>query len=118
MEAEPDAHRRLHTLLTHARSAADTHRAGAVELALQPSAAAPAGRAGAGPGHPAAARLPDRTVRRARLPAPEPARRRGLLAYTAYLGHAQLAHATPELAPGGRELPGYVDAVIATLTSR
>ena len=46
------------------------------------------------------------------------AERRALLAYTAYLGHAQLAHATPELAPGGAELPGYVDAVTATLTSR
>ena len=28
--------------------------------------------------------------------------RRALLAYTAYLGHAQLAHATPELTPRGR----------------
>lgn len=46
---------------------------------------------------------------------PVEARRRGLLACTAYLGHAQLRHATPALAPSG---PGYVDAVIGTLTSR
>jgi AcrR family transcriptional regulator len=43
------------------------------------------------------------------------ARQRGLLAYTAYLGHAQLIRATPELAPAGPGLAAYVDATIETL---
>lgn len=46
---------------------------------------------------------------------PPDARQRSLLAYTAYLGHAQLRHATPELAPSGA---AYVEAVITALTSR
>lgn len=45
------------------------------------------------------------------------AQRRALLAYTAYLGHAQLAHATPDLAPGPAALPDYADLVITTLVS-
>ncbi len=43
------------------------------------------------------------------------ASRRGLLAYTAYLGHAQLAHATPQLVPTGEALTAYVDGVVQTL---
>lgn len=45
------------------------------------------------------------------------ARHRALLAYTAYLGHAQIAHATPELLPRGRALPKHVDQVIETLVA-
>ncbi|MEV6328014.1 TetR/AcrR family transcriptional regulator [Streptomyces sp. NPDC051909] len=40
------------------------------------------------------------------------ARHRGLLAYTSYLGHAQLAHATPSAVPAD---PAYLDAVMETL---
>ena len=116
VESVPDARGRLHALLRTALAGDGPHRAGAVELALQPSAA-----------HPLVAPALARVTRR-RLdylvalfteldfPAPEAARR-ALLAYTAYLGHAQLAHATPDAAPGDRELPGYVDAVIGVLTS-
>jgi AcrR family transcriptional regulator len=117
VEAVPDAHGRLHALLRTALAGDGSHRAGAIELALQPSA-----------GHPLVAPALARVTRR-RLDylaalfvelgfrTPEAARR-ALLAYTAYLGHAQLAHATPEVAPGDRDLPGYVDAVIGVLTSR
>jgi len=44
------------------------------------------------------------------------ARDRGLLAYAAFLGHAQLAHSTPELVPAGRALASHIDRLIETLT--
>jgi len=50
--------------------------------------------------------------------APVQARHRGLLAVTAYLGHAQLAHATPHLVqqpPAARR--AYLDLVIEVLTA-
>jgi len=43
------------------------------------------------------------------------ARDRALLAYTAFLGHAQLAHATPGLLPNGRAFRAHVDQVVETL---
>ncbi len=46
---------------------------------------------------------------------PARARQRALLAYTAYLGHAQLAHSTPDLLPHGRALANHVDQVVETL---
>jgi AcrR family transcriptional regulator len=45
------------------------------------------------------------------------ARDRGLLAYAAFLGHAQLMHSTPTLVPTGRALSGHVDRLIETLTA-
>jgi AcrR family transcriptional regulator len=45
------------------------------------------------------------------------ARDRSLLAYAAFLGHAQLAHSTPELMPVGKALSTHVDQVIETLTA-
>jgi AcrR family transcriptional regulator len=109
VEAEADIPARLRKLLAVAIGGEDS-----VELALQPSAH-----------HPLVAPVLARVTAR-RLDyltalftetgfPPADARRRSLLAYTAYLGHAQLRHATPELAPSG---PAYVDAVIAALTSR
>ena len=47
--------------------------------------------------------------------APAEASRRGLLAYTAYLGQAQLVHATPELVPTGDALNAYIDDVVQAL---
>lgn len=38
--------------------------------------------------------------------------------YTAYLGHAQLAHATPTLAPRGEALQAYAAEAIRTLVDR
>jgi len=50
------------------------------------------------------------------FPADE-ARRRAVLAYTAYLGHAQLAHAAPDELPQDRaDQHAYADAVIDALT--
>jgi len=46
---------------------------------------------------------------------PEAARSRSLLAYSAYLGHAQLAHATPGVLPESAEAKAYVDHVIGAL---
>jgi AcrR family transcriptional regulator len=116
LDAEPDLRRRLHSLLRLSITASGSTRVGGVELALQASA-----------DHPLVAPVLARVTRQ-RLDyltalfaelgfAPAAARRRALLAYTAYLGHAQLAHATADQAPHGPELSGYIDDVIATLTS-
>jgi AcrR family transcriptional regulator len=52
------------------------------------------------------------------FPAAE-ARRRALLAYSAYLGHGQLAHSTPGVLPGPRAgRRAYLDDAIRTLTAR
>jgi hypothetical protein len=40
---------------------------------------------------------------------------RALLAYTAFLGHAHIAHATPELLPRGRAFTRHVDGIVETL---
>jgi len=46
------------------------------------------------------------------------AKRRALLAYSAYLGHTQLVHATPQLLPQTQAAQGaYLDDVLAALTS-
>ncbi len=45
------------------------------------------------------------------------AREHALLAYTAYLGHVQLAHATPELLPKGRAFRTHVDQMVAALVT-
>ncbi len=46
------------------------------------------------------------------------AKRRALLAYSAYLGHAQLVHATPQLLPQTQTARrAYLNDVIAALTS-
>jgi AcrR family transcriptional regulator len=50
---------------------------------------------------------------------PAAARQRALLAYSAYLGHAQLAHSTPQLLPAGRAARrAYLDHAVSTLTLR
>ncbi len=91
-------------------------RVGTVELALQASAA-----------HPSVARTLERVTQRrlallarlfAELGLPRAAARdRALLAYTAFLGHAQLAHATPGLLPGGRAFTRHVDQVVDALVT-
>ncbi len=115
VEAETDVRRRLHTLLVVAVGSHTEHAGNRIELALQATAT-----------HPLVAPVLARVTRR-RLDylaeqfaalgfPPEGARQRSLLAYTAYLGHAQLVHAAPDSAPSGAELPSYIDAVITTLT--
>jgi AcrR family transcriptional regulator len=117
VETEPDVRRRLRMLLAVALDAGVERPAASVELALQPSA-----------DHPLVAPVLARiTTRRLDYLSrmfgelgfpPVEARQRSLLAYTAYLGHAQLSHATPDAAPAGDALPDYVDSVITTLTAR
>lgn len=111
VEREPDARERLRALLT---IALDARGDGAVELALQATAT-----------HPLVAPVLHRVTRRrlayltdvlAGLGVPQP-QQRGLFAYTAYLGHVQLAHATPGLAPTGAALTRYVDLVTTLLTA-
>lgn len=115
VEAEPDLRRRLRLLLTTALGDHPEHREhNAVEMALQATA-----------GHPLVAPVLARVTRRRLAYLVEvfaalgfaDAEQRSLLAYTAYLGHAQLVHAAPGVAPQGRALAGYVDAVIARLTA-
>ncbi|WP_130511859.1 TetR/AcrR family transcriptional regulator [Krasilnikovia cinnamomea] len=49
----------------------------------------------------------------------EAARHRALLAVSAYLGHAQLAHATPQVVPGtAAERSRYIDRIIDLVTAR
>ncbi|HYH30963.1 MAG TPA: helix-turn-helix domain-containing protein [Pseudonocardia sp.] len=114
VETEPEVRRRLRKLLAVALGSRSSDR---IELALQATARHPLVA-------PVLARVTERrlgylTDQFAALGfPPEQARQRSLLAYTAYLGHAQLAHATPEAAPAADGLPAYVDAVIATLTAR
>jgi AcrR family transcriptional regulator len=111
-EAGADARVRMRALLAVALDRPGNR----VELALQPTAA-----------HPLVAPVLARVTQR-RLGylaglftqlgfGPDEARQRSLLAYSAYLGHAQLAHATPEVVPAEDALSDYVDTVIATLTS-
>ncbi|GGT12786.1 TetR/AcrR family transcriptional regulator [Streptomyces purpureus] len=49
---------------------------------------------------------------------PAEARRRGLLAYTCYLGHTQLGHAVPDALPAGQELAAYLESVMTRLLRR
>ena len=114
-----DAETRLRNLLRLAftsvldRSAGG---AGTVELALQASAALPS----------VAPTLDRVTKRRLALLTKlytelglsrAAARDRGLLAYTSFLGHAQLAHATPDLLPSGRAFTDHVNQVVEALVN-
>jgi len=57
-------------------------------------------------------------LRRVGFP-PAEARRRALLAYSAYLGHAQLAHSTPGVLPATRAgRRSYLNEAMSALTSR
>lgn len=114
VEAEPDPERRLRDLFAYASaaSAADPLEVSLLATAAEPRVAA------------VLRRVTDRRVGYVAglftalgFPAAE-ARRRGLLAYTAYLGHTQLGHAVPESLPGGADRDRYLDSVIDTLLCR
>ena len=88
--------------------------AGSVELALQANATHPLVA-------PSLARVTERRLAyltrlftELGLP-PARARDRSLLAYSAFLGHAQLAHATPEVLPEGRAFGTHVRRVVDAL---
>jgi AcrR family transcriptional regulator len=117
VEEGEDASARLRRLLELAFRAVGVESgagAGSVELALQANAA-----------HPLVSAALERVTQR-RLTylttlftqlgmSPARARDRGLLAYAAFLGHAQLAHATPELLPKGRAFNTHVGRVVEAL---
>jgi AcrR family transcriptional regulator len=115
VETEPDPLRRLRLLLvTVLESTGDDH----VEMAVLATADHPLVA-------PVLARVTERRIEyTARLFrdlgfSARTARERGLLAFTAYLGHAQLAHATPQLVrTSPQALRHYADRVIALLTAR
>ncbi|MCP3819083.1 TetR/AcrR family transcriptional regulator [Streptomyces sp. A3M-1-3] len=114
METEPDPERRLRTLFAEAI-------ASAAEDPLEVSLLATAS-------HPQVAAVLDRvTARRVGYVArlfeevgfpPEAAARRGLLAYTSYLGLTQLNHAVPQSLPAGAAFTDYLDGVMETLLRR
>ncbi|OKI01369.1 TetR family transcriptional regulator [Streptomyces sp. CB02923] len=114
VEAEPDPERRLRGLFAHATaaSAADPLEVSLLATAAEPRVAA------------VLRRVTDRRVGYVAglftaLGFPEAeARRRGLLAYTAYLGHTQLGHAVPGSLPGGADRDRYLDSMIDTLLCR
>ncbi len=111
VEAEPDPVERLRRLL---RRATDSAAEDPLEVSLLATAAQPRVAA-------ALARVTERRIGYVaslftELGFPEDeARRRGLLAYTAYLGHTQLGHAVPRSLPAGTARDRYLDGVIATL---
>ncbi len=117
LDAAANPQTRLRGLLGLAfRSVSDGTDAGAgtVELALQASASQPV----------VASALERVTERRLALMtnlygelglSPAVARNRALLAYTSYLGHAQLAHSTPLLLPRGQALSTHIHQVVESL---
>ncbi|MET9519830.1 TetR/AcrR family transcriptional regulator [Streptomyces sp. NPDC002994] len=111
IETEPDPASRIRRLFTEAikSAVADPLEVSLLATASHPQVAA------------ALRRVTERRVGYvARLFAdlgfPEPeARRRGLLAYSVYLGHSQLGHAAPSVLPEGDELASYLDAALDAL---
>ncbi|MGW2021040.1 TetR/AcrR family transcriptional regulator [Streptomyces decoyicus] len=111
VEAEPDPGERLRVLLVRAtnRSAADPLDVSLLATAAHPRVAAALARV-------TARRIGYVAALFAELGFPEEeARRRGLLAYTACLGHTQLGHAVPESLPADAARDRYLDGVIETL---
>jgi len=116
VEAEPDPAERIRRLFTEAVASAT---ADPLEVALLATATHPQVAA-------AMRRVTERRVAYlgrlfAGLGFPEPeARRRGLLAYTAYLGHAQLGHAVPSVLPPeeGGEFRAYLSEALEALMTR
>lgn len=117
VEAVPEPLARLRLLIGMVIESTAGPRADSIELAMLATA-----------GHPHVAPVLARvTERRVAYTAglfealglpPEEAARRALLAVSAYLGHAQLAHAAPRIVPGTAEERGaYVDRIIELLTT-
>lgn len=114
VEQEPDPERRLRLLFTGATASASEDP---LEVSLLATADHPRVAA-------ALRRVTDRRVgylatlfEQLGFPPPEAARR-GLLAYTSFLGHTQLMHAVPETLPSGSEGTAYLASVLDTLLRR
>jgi AcrR family transcriptional regulator len=117
VEVEPDPLAKLRALIGAVIESTAIPGADAIELAMLATA-----------GHPhVAAVLARVTQRRLAYTAqlfeglgldPQESRDRALIAVTTYLGHAQLAHATPALVPATPELRRrYVDRIIGLVTA-
>lgn len=114
VEAEPDPRRRIRLLFGEAIASAASDP---LEVALLATAS-----------HPQVAEVMRRVTERrvsyvaelfAGLGFPEAeARRRGLLAYTVYLGHTQLGHAVPSVLPAPDEFGAYLDEALDVLMMR
>lgn len=114
VEAEPDPRGRIRLLFAGAIESATSDP---LEVALLATAS-----------HPQVTEVLRRVTERrvsyvaelfAALGFPEPeARRRGLLAYTVYLGHAQLGHAVPSALPAADEFGAYLDEALDVLMMR
>ncbi|MEU5953377.1 TetR/AcrR family transcriptional regulator [Streptomyces sp. NPDC047525] len=114
VEAEPDPRERVRLLFAVAIASATSDP---LEIALLATAS-----------HPQVAEVLLRVTERrvayvaelfAGLGFPEAeARRRGLLAYTVYLGHAQLGHAVPSALPPADEFGAYLDEALDVLMMR
>ncbi|GAA1919872.1 TetR/AcrR family transcriptional regulator [Streptomyces durmitorensis] len=114
VEAEPDPRKRVRLLFAEAIASATSDP---LEVALLATAS-----------HPQVAEVMRRVTERrvayvaelfAGLGFPEAeARRRGLLAYTVYLGHAQLGHAVPSALPAADEFGAYLDEALDVLMMR
>ncbi|MEU4422231.1 TetR/AcrR family transcriptional regulator [Actinoplanes sp. NPDC024001] len=117
VEEQADPLAKLRTLIETVMESTASPHADSIELAMLATADHP---------HvaPVLARVTERRVaytaelfRALGLPAEE-ARYRGLLAVTAYLGHAQLARAAPQVVPGtAAERRAYVDRIIDLVTA-
>ncbi|MGW7083177.1 TetR/AcrR family transcriptional regulator [Streptomyces sp. NPDC054871] len=114
VEAEPDPRRRIRLLFGEAIASATSDP---LEVAILATAS-----------HPQVAEVLRRVTERRvayvaglfaglGFPGPE-ARRRGLLAYTVYLGHAQLGHAVPSALPASDEFNAYLDEALDVLMMR
>jgi AcrR family transcriptional regulator len=117
IERGDDARTRLRNLLQLVFGAVRSGSgagAGSVELALQANASDPL--VAASLGRVTERRLAYLTTLFAELGlSPARARDRALLAYSAFLGHAQLAHATPGVLPNGRAFGSHVHRVVDSL---
>lgn len=117
IEHGADASTRLRSLLQLAFGAVHVDPrpgAGSVELALQANATHPL--VAAALGRVTERRLAYLTTLFTELGmSPARARDRGLLAYSAFLGHAQLVHATPGVLPSGRAFDTHVRRVVDAL---
>jgi AcrR family transcriptional regulator len=117
VESEPDQLARLRVLVGTVIDSTSTEAEDAIELAMLATVDHPLVA-------PVLARVTERRVaftaglfRGLGFSAAE-ARQRGLLAVTAYLGHAQLAHAAPQVVPGtAAARRRYVDQVVHLLTT-
>ncbi|ARF58296.1 TetR/AcrR family transcriptional regulator [Streptomyces gilvosporeus] len=113
-EAEPDPERRLRALLLRTTDAAVSDPLG---MSLLATAADPRVAA-------ALARVTERRIGYIAALFAElgfsqaEARRRGLLAYSAHLGHAQLGRAVPQALPTGADRTRYLESLIDALLHR